>query len=142
MRLARGAFDAMPLSVISDSTVSALCALAHVPGNELRCEIAVSAGCASGACLEVVGFVAGEFGPELQGCFFPFDAEPEGGEPGVVGGFGAVAGGQFLELLEPAGVVVGFGVGPGVGPAGACVRAQGDQVEPGEVGPVQRVRGG
>ena len=36
MRLDRGAFDAMPLSVISYSTVSALCALAHVPGNELR----------------------------------------------------------------------------------------------------------
>jgi uncharacterized protein YcbX len=36
MRLDRGAFDAMPVSVISDSTVSALCALAGVPGNELR----------------------------------------------------------------------------------------------------------
>jgi len=36
MRLDRGAFDATPVSVISDSTVSALCALAHVPGNELR----------------------------------------------------------------------------------------------------------
>jgi uncharacterized protein YcbX len=36
MRLDRGAFDAMPVSVISDSTVSALCTLAHVPGNELR----------------------------------------------------------------------------------------------------------
>ena len=36
MRLDRGAFDAMPVSVISDSTVSALCRLAHVPGNELR----------------------------------------------------------------------------------------------------------
>jgi len=36
MRLDRGAFDAMPVSVISDSTVSALCALAQVPGNELR----------------------------------------------------------------------------------------------------------
>ena len=36
MRLYRGAFDAMPVSVISDSTVSALCTLAHVPGNELR----------------------------------------------------------------------------------------------------------
>lgn len=36
MRLDRGAFDAMPVSVISDSTVSALCALARVPGNELR----------------------------------------------------------------------------------------------------------
>ena len=36
MRLDRGAFDAMPVSVISDSTVSALCALARVPGNALR----------------------------------------------------------------------------------------------------------
>ena len=36
MRLDRGAFDAMPVSVISDSTVSALCTLARVPGNELR----------------------------------------------------------------------------------------------------------
>jgi len=36
MRLDRGAFDAMPVSVISDSTVSALCTLAHVPGDELR----------------------------------------------------------------------------------------------------------
>lgn len=36
MRLDRAAFDAMPVSVISDSTVSALCALARVPGNELR----------------------------------------------------------------------------------------------------------
>ncbi len=36
MRLDRGAFDAVPVSVISDSTVSALCTLAHVPGNELR----------------------------------------------------------------------------------------------------------
>ncbi len=36
MRLDRGAFDAVPVSVISDSTVSALCMLAHVPGNELR----------------------------------------------------------------------------------------------------------
>ena len=36
MRLDRGAFDAMPVSVISDSTVSALCTLAHVPRNELR----------------------------------------------------------------------------------------------------------
>jgi hypothetical protein len=36
MRLDRGAFDALPVSVISDSTVSALCTLAHVPGNELR----------------------------------------------------------------------------------------------------------
>jgi uncharacterized protein len=36
MRLDRGAFDAMPVSVISDSTVSALCRLAHVPSDELR----------------------------------------------------------------------------------------------------------
>jgi uncharacterized protein YcbX len=36
MRLDRGTFDAMPVSVISESTVSALCALADVPGNELR----------------------------------------------------------------------------------------------------------
>jgi uncharacterized protein len=36
MRLDRGAFDAMPVSLISDSTVSALCALAQVPGTELR----------------------------------------------------------------------------------------------------------
>jgi uncharacterized protein YcbX len=36
MRLDRGAFDAMPVSLISDSTVSALCELADVPRNELR----------------------------------------------------------------------------------------------------------
>jgi uncharacterized protein len=36
MRLDRGAFDAMPVSVISDSTVSALCTLARVPASELR----------------------------------------------------------------------------------------------------------
>ena len=36
MRLNRGAFDAMPVSVISDATVSALCTLGRVPGNELR----------------------------------------------------------------------------------------------------------
>jgi uncharacterized protein YcbX len=36
MRLYRGAFDAMPVSVISESTVSALCTLAHVPSDELR----------------------------------------------------------------------------------------------------------
>ncbi len=36
MRLDRGAFDAMPVSLISDSTVSALCTLARVPGNALR----------------------------------------------------------------------------------------------------------
>jgi len=32
----RGAFDAMPVSVISDSTVAALCALARVPASALR----------------------------------------------------------------------------------------------------------
>jgi uncharacterized protein len=36
MRLDRGTFDAMPVSVISDSTVSTLCALAGVASNELR----------------------------------------------------------------------------------------------------------
>ena len=36
MRLDRGAFDALPVSVISDSTVSALCTLARVARNELR----------------------------------------------------------------------------------------------------------
>ncbi len=36
MRLDRGAFDAMPVSVISRSTVSALSTLARVPSNELR----------------------------------------------------------------------------------------------------------
>jgi uncharacterized protein len=36
MRLYRGVFDLMPLSVISDSTVSALCTLAGLPSNELR----------------------------------------------------------------------------------------------------------
>lgn len=36
MRLDRGAFDAMPISVISESTVSALCSLAHVPADERR----------------------------------------------------------------------------------------------------------
>jgi uncharacterized protein YcbX len=36
MRLNRGAFDAMPVSVISDSTVSALCLLARVPASALR----------------------------------------------------------------------------------------------------------
>jgi uncharacterized protein len=36
MRLDGGAFDAMPVSVISDSTVSALCTLAHVASYELR----------------------------------------------------------------------------------------------------------
>jgi uncharacterized protein len=36
MRLDRGAFDAMPVSVIAATTVSALCALAGVPASELR----------------------------------------------------------------------------------------------------------
>src|SRR5258708_39810752 len=36
MRLDRGLFDAMPVSLITTSTVSALCALAQVPRNELR----------------------------------------------------------------------------------------------------------
>lgn len=36
MRLDRGTFDAMPVSVISDSSVSALCTLAHVPADERR----------------------------------------------------------------------------------------------------------
>ena len=36
MRLERGMFDAMPVSLITTSTVSALCTLAGVPGNELR----------------------------------------------------------------------------------------------------------
>lgn len=36
IRLDRGAFDAMPVSLISGSTVSALCELADVPGDELR----------------------------------------------------------------------------------------------------------
>lgn len=36
MRLDRGAFDAMPVSLISDSTVSALCELGGVPRDELR----------------------------------------------------------------------------------------------------------
>lgn len=36
MRLDRGAFDAMPVSLITTSTVSALCARAGVPGSELR----------------------------------------------------------------------------------------------------------
>ena len=36
MRLDRGLFDAMPISLISSSTVSALCDLAEVPRNELR----------------------------------------------------------------------------------------------------------
>jgi uncharacterized protein YcbX len=36
MRLDRGLFDQMPVSLITTSTVSHLCALARVPGNELR----------------------------------------------------------------------------------------------------------
>jgi uncharacterized protein len=36
MRLDRGVFDALPVSLITTSTVSALCTLAGVPGNELR----------------------------------------------------------------------------------------------------------
>jgi uncharacterized protein YcbX len=36
MRLDRGLFDAMPVSLITTATVSALCALAGVPTNELR----------------------------------------------------------------------------------------------------------
>jgi uncharacterized protein len=36
MRLDRGTFDAMPVSLISTATVSALCSLAGVPASELR----------------------------------------------------------------------------------------------------------
>lgn len=36
MRLYRGTFDAMPVSLITTATVSALCSLAGVPANELR----------------------------------------------------------------------------------------------------------
>jgi uncharacterized protein YcbX len=36
MRLDRGVFDALPVSLITTSTVSALCTLAGVPGNERR----------------------------------------------------------------------------------------------------------
>jgi uncharacterized protein YcbX len=36
MRLDRGMFDAMPVSLISTRTVAALCGLAEVPTNELR----------------------------------------------------------------------------------------------------------
>ena len=36
MRLDRGTFDAMPVSVITAATVSALCGAVGVPGNELR----------------------------------------------------------------------------------------------------------
>ena len=52
MRLNRGAFDAMPVSVISDSTVSALCTLARVPGNELRFRPNVVVALDSGAAFE------------------------------------------------------------------------------------------
>jgi uncharacterized protein len=36
MRLHRGMFDAMPVSLISTATVATLCSLAEVPANELR----------------------------------------------------------------------------------------------------------
>jgi hypothetical protein len=36
MRLDRGTFDALPVSLITTSTVSALCALAEIPDDELR----------------------------------------------------------------------------------------------------------
>lgn len=36
MRLSRGLFDSMPVSLITTSSVAALCALAHVSSNELR----------------------------------------------------------------------------------------------------------
>lgn len=36
MRVDRGIFDAMPLSLITTRTVSALCALTHVPGDQRR----------------------------------------------------------------------------------------------------------
>jgi uncharacterized protein YcbX len=36
MRLDRGTFDAMPVSLITAPTVAALCAAAGVPGDELR----------------------------------------------------------------------------------------------------------
>ena len=36
MRLDRGTFDAMPVSLITTATISALCDAAGVPGNELR----------------------------------------------------------------------------------------------------------
>ena len=36
MRLDRGTFDAMPVSLITTATVAALCGAAAVPGNELR----------------------------------------------------------------------------------------------------------
>ena len=57
MRLDRGAFDAMPVSVISDSTVSALCTLARVPGNELRFRPNVVVTLDSGAPFEEDGWV-------------------------------------------------------------------------------------
>lgn len=52
MRLYRGAFDAMPISVISDSTVSALCTLAHVPSNERRFRPNIVVTLDSGAAFE------------------------------------------------------------------------------------------
>jgi uncharacterized protein YcbX len=52
MRLDRGAFDAMPVSVIGDSTVSALCTLAHVPGDERRFRPNVVVTLDSGAAFE------------------------------------------------------------------------------------------
>jgi uncharacterized protein len=52
MRLNRGAFDAMPVSVISDSTVAALCTLARLPGNELRFRPNVVVTLDSGAAFE------------------------------------------------------------------------------------------
>jgi hypothetical protein len=60
MRLDRGAFDAMPLSVISDSTVSALCGLAQVPSNELRFRPNVVVTLDSGAPFEEEDWVGSE----------------------------------------------------------------------------------
>lgn len=57
MRLDRGLFDAMPVSVISDSTVSALCTLAGVPGNQLRFRPNVVVTLDSGAAFEEDGWV-------------------------------------------------------------------------------------
>lgn len=52
MRLDRGAFDAMPVSLISGSTVSALCTLAGVPRNELRFRPNIVVTLDSGAAFE------------------------------------------------------------------------------------------
>jgi uncharacterized protein YcbX len=52
MRLDRGAFDAMPVSLISGSTVSALCALAGVDRNELRFRPNIVVTLDSGAAFE------------------------------------------------------------------------------------------